>query len=865
MQGSGGRWCSGTSGVTPEDALATLDAGFRDATGRTERASSSFRPRIRSRLGSPRPQPSLEPSRGAWNTRSGVQYEPLSLTCEHHRAELVPIASIEYERTDFYYDLHVPGPEHYLADGIWSHNTGKSFAVGVILYALMDSYPGIRILVVRKTRTSLTEAFLKTWEEDVLPESEPMLAGPARKQRLSYEHENGSRMVIGGLDNASRLYSTDYDVVYVQEAFEISEDEWQQFRRALRNWGHKDLNFQLLLADTNPDAPGHWLNQRCLNGVTRRIRTKHENNPSLYDAEKGDWHDEGRAYIESLDQLTGVRKRRLRFGEWCAAEGLVWENFDRNIHVVPAPSDYRQFKWFIAGMDWGYTDPGTIEVFGVDHERRIFLLEEYYYVQRPIEWWAERITMIARDLRDRDKRDETDPNNQGLVVVVCDPSRPDAIQLCNDYLSREGFPRIARPADNTRTTTGRGDLAGLDLVRSGFTVPADGIPRIRLSSTCLKAGRDEALAAKRKPCSIIEELPEYTFLKRDDGRPTRDYTDPKAADHGCFVAGTPVLMWDGRWIPIESVREGDFVMTPNGPERVSCSGSMGIKDTIELTFDDGLALRCTPDHPIHQVGAGMTRSDMLPIGSWVSTVAEKHARSLAWYGSGIPKARTGAFATSAVEGHFSIASSTSASTGRYLKRCTSTIGTRTRQTIESRTSNSYAPRITERGIASTLAGSGRTAGARGSPVRLGGHATSAASPSRWRSYPEPGFAPTTASQCGVEGLASTTKSGRASSAVPFSRQTDTLAFGLVARRVVTRSRASRAEVFNLTVEPTHVYFAGGVLVSNCDPLRYICNYVWRHDHTFEPAKERFKPNTYAAVLGFEETFEADDWIEGVDY
>lgn len=29
-------------------------------------------------------------------------------------------------RTDTYYDLHVPGEEHYLADGIWSHNTGKT-------------------------------------------------------------------------------------------------------------------------------------------------------------------------------------------------------------------------------------------------------------------------------------------------------------------------------------------------------------------------------------------------------------------------------------------------------------------------------------------------------------------------------------------------------------------------------------------------------------------------------------------------------------------------------------------------------------------------------------------------------------------
>ncbi len=83
--------------------------------------------------------------------------------------------------------------------------------------------------------------------------------------------------------------------------------------------------------------------------------------------------------------------------------------------------------------------------------------------------------------------------------------------------------------------------------------------------------------------------------------------------------------------------------------------------------------------------------------------------------------------------------------------------------------------------------------------------------------------------------------------------------------MLTRSRASREEVFNLTVEPTHVYFAGGVLVSNCDPLRYVANYVWRHDHSNEPAKPRFNPNSYAAMLGFEETFEEEDWIEGDDY
>lgn len=37
-----------------------------------------------------------------------------------------PIIEVSFVRTDDYYDLHVPGEEHYLANGIWSHNTGKT-------------------------------------------------------------------------------------------------------------------------------------------------------------------------------------------------------------------------------------------------------------------------------------------------------------------------------------------------------------------------------------------------------------------------------------------------------------------------------------------------------------------------------------------------------------------------------------------------------------------------------------------------------------------------------------------------------------------------------------------------------------------
>jgi len=44
----------------------------------------------------------------------------------------------------------------------------------------------------------------------------------------SYTYPNGSTIVLGGLDKESRIMSTQYDVIYVQEAIELTEAEWRR-------------------------------------------------------------------------------------------------------------------------------------------------------------------------------------------------------------------------------------------------------------------------------------------------------------------------------------------------------------------------------------------------------------------------------------------------------------------------------------------------------------------------------------------------------------------------------------------------------------------------------------------------------------
>lgn len=63
---------------------------------------------------------------------------PLSWDC---------VIAINYIRKDRYYDMHVPGFENYLANGIWNHNTGKSLIELVIAENMARKTKGNTLLL----------------------------------------------------------------------------------------------------------------------------------------------------------------------------------------------------------------------------------------------------------------------------------------------------------------------------------------------------------------------------------------------------------------------------------------------------------------------------------------------------------------------------------------------------------------------------------------------------------------------------------------------------------------------------------------------------------------------------------------------
>jgi DNA polymerase-3 subunit alpha len=87
----------------------------------------------------------------------------------------------------------------------------------------------------------------------------------------------------------------------------------------------------------------------------------------------------------------------------------------------------------------------------------------------------------------------------------------------------------------------------------------------------------------------------------------------------CLSADTWVEMADGSRKPITAIRDGDTVLTKDGPFRAARVRPSGVRQVGRLTLDNGLNVRCTPDHPIF-TGRGWVNAEALKPGDAVAVL-----------------------------------------------------------------------------------------------------------------------------------------------------------------------------------------------------------------------------------------------------
>lgn len=370
--------------------------------------------------------------------------------------------------------------------------------------------PGMKGLIVRKTLASLGATALETWRKHVATEA---LAtglvryyGGSRAEPAQYRYANGSALHIGGMDKATKIMSSDYDVVYVAEAIELTEADWEALTTRLRNGV---ISFQQLIADTNPDQDTHWLKKRCDAGTTTLLESRHDDNPVLVDAD-GRVTELGATYLAKLDALTGVRHARLRRGLWVAAEGTIYEDYwDPAVHLVDRfwpPADWARL-W---AVDFGYSHPFVWQDWAEDPDGRLFLHREIHMTGRLVEDHARGIlravTRRAKGASSGDLTDDiADDIDRGLRVWT--EPEPSAVICDHDA---EGRATLEKYLGRGTVPAHKAVLEGIQAVQARFRAAGDGKPRLFVMRDSL-VERDQTLVDAAKPLCLADELGGYVW------------------------------------------------------------------------------------------------------------------------------------------------------------------------------------------------------------------------------------------------------------------------------------------------------------------------------------------------------------------
>jgi PBSX family phage terminase large subunit len=201
------------------------------------------------------------------------------------------------------------------------------------------------------------------------------LSGPAN---YTYNRQNGSGTIFGRSfysfgfrksDDYERLRGATLGGALLTEATLCHPDFFNEILARLSVDGSK------IFLDTNPAGPYHWLYTDYImnedlqaSGLLKQFGFNFDSNLSLTNE-----------YKDSLKAYYGPGSlwyRRMILGEWCMADGVIYQGFNPDIHTIdkdPVKTDAQYI-----GMDYGTNNPCVF----LDVRRKgqdWFVLNEYYH------------------------------------------------------------------------------------------------------------------------------------------------------------------------------------------------------------------------------------------------------------------------------------------------------------------------------------------------------------------------------------------------------------------------------------------------------------------------------------------------------
>lgn len=285
---------------------------------------------------------------------------------------------------------------------------GKSWAVRVKAVLLCLKYPGIKVMIVRKTYPELQE-------NHITPLCEMLKCYAGKEERIAVYNDakkhivfpNGSRILFRYLENekdALRFQGTEVDVLFVDEATQQSEEKMEKLRACVR--GTNDFPKRIYYT-CNPGGEGHAWVKRLF--IDRRFK-EHED-PEEYVfiqslvTDNRALMEKNPDYLNQLKTLPPKLQEAWLLGNWDIFEGQFFEE----LRIVPDVMEARkhgctlteeelqaQHRWchvidpvdlsrgearhwtIYRSYDFGYGKPFSCAWWAIDYDGVLYRIMELY-------------------------------------------------------------------------------------------------------------------------------------------------------------------------------------------------------------------------------------------------------------------------------------------------------------------------------------------------------------------------------------------------------------------------------------------------------------------------------------------------------
>ena len=211
----------------------------------------------------------------------------------------------------------------------------------VIFYALQ--YPDASIYIYRKTLPSLKRT---SWKEirNILYDLD--IPYEENKSEGVITFPNGSKLYFGALDELSKVRSINADMIYIEQAEELTSPEFyiELMLRLGRGAASKRKGgFSQMLLVVQPESEEHWIYKRYHEFTDATVE---------FERKKQEAISEGLVDYPSYEEILGKIQERRKTAHFHYSENLKLPKFQRDYYDNLKNEDYELWLRYSAGQ-WG--------------------------------------------------------------------------------------------------------------------------------------------------------------------------------------------------------------------------------------------------------------------------------------------------------------------------------------------------------------------------------------------------------------------------------------------------------------------------------------------------------------------------------